>query len=215
LLAESQDIALYTWQIELMKRYSPKGKILEVGCSSGFFLKTASKAGYEVLGIDLGDENVIFGQYFLGVTILNRDFLQLDNSVQFDWIVMNQLIEHVTDPRAFIRKARSLLNPNGHFLITTPNLICAERLVKWPRWFGLRPIIIDAFVHPNHCVLFRPDTLKKILTQEGFVNVKTGYNPTGFVSGDRHKIRRLIAKFIVRYAPEMNGPNFYAVAKKL
>ena len=58
--------------------------MLEVGCSAGFFLKAASEAGYEATGIDLGDENVIFGQHFLGVTILNGDFLQLENNIRYD-----------------------------------------------------------------------------------------------------------------------------------
>lgn len=211
LLSESRSAALRTWLVKLMQRYQPKGKMLEVGCSAGFFLKATSEAGYEVIGIDLGDENVIFGKYFLGVTIINGDFLQLDNSLRPDWIVMNQLIEHVVNPREFIRKARSLLVPNGHLLITTPNLALAEWLIKWPKRFGLKPIIIEALVHPNHCVLFKPQALKQVLAKEGFSNLEVGHNPTGFI-GER-RLRRLVDRFMLRFMPNSIGPNFWIIGK--
>jgi 2-polyprenyl-3-methyl-5-hydroxy-6-metoxy-1,4-benzoquinol methylase len=199
------------WLIELMKSYNPNGRMLEIGCSTGFFLKAASDAGYEVIGIDLGDENVMFGKYFLGVKILNEDFLRFDEEKPMDWIVMEQLIEHVVNPMEFIRKAKSLLNSNGHLLITTPNLDFAESLIKWPKKFAMRPVFKDAFGHSNHCVLFRPDALKKLLTQEGFNVLAVGHNPSGFIS--RRRYRHIIERILPRLMPNWIGPNFYIIAK--
>jgi len=214
LLVESKNGAHNEWLADLMKKFMPKGRVLEVGCGAGFFLRKLAENGYDGLGIDLGEENPIFAKYFLGLTIYNVDFLQFVQTPDMDWIVMNQLLEHVTDPRAFIQKAFTLLKPGGHILVTTPNLLFAKTLISWCTKLRLKPLLGDAFSHPpNHCVLFEPGTMKQLWVSQGFQVLQAGHNPTGWMGENR--IRRFVDRVILSTLPTRTiGPNFYMIGRK-
>jgi 2-polyprenyl-3-methyl-5-hydroxy-6-metoxy-1,4-benzoquinol methylase len=206
ILTEARHGRLRDWHLRLMQSVQPLGRVLEVGCSGGFFLRTMQDAGYVVRGIDLGAECAIFGKTFLGVEIETRDFLEWEGQV--DWVVMHQVIEHVPDPTAFIRKAHELLAPGGRLLITTPNLSFARRLAALT---GNR-VLGDALGHPpSHCILFEPNVLAKALQQQGFKIERLGHNPTGFEAGTG--LRLMADRLLMKFAAPI-GPNFYIIGRK-
>ena len=56
---------------------------------------------------------------------------------QFDTIVAGDLIEHLSNPGAFLRQAAKHLAPNGRLILTTPYPFCLVQfvyaLMKYPR----------------------------------------------------------------------------------
>jgi SAM-dependent methyltransferase len=165
------------------------------------FLAEAERLGYRVTGLDLGPENRLFAAEFLGVEVLDGDFL----AAEFE-----QLIEHVAAPGQYVDKARQVLKPGGHLMITTPNLAFARPITQVLKWLG-QPPIGDALGHPpNHCVLFEPKTIRWLLGSKGFSVISIQTNPTGLKK--QRPVRRLIDSTMLRI-PKPLGPNMLIVAR--
>lgn len=49
---------------------------------------------------------------------------------KFDLVVMCDVLEHVNDPVDLINFCKKHLNPEGHILVSLPNFICVENLLK-------------------------------------------------------------------------------------
>jgi 2-polyprenyl-3-methyl-5-hydroxy-6-metoxy-1,4-benzoquinol methylase len=61
-----------------------------------------------------------FGIPELEYKAIHGDFLKIEiNQESYDFISMGEVLEHVEDPLAFLRKASTLLGPNGHIFMTT------------------------------------------------------------------------------------------------
>lgn len=117
--------AMYWAVAEVLKQVdsSFNPKILEVGSGLGYLTYALVKAGYCAKGMDISSNAVInakakFGDYFECNNIFDVAILPEN---QFDVIVLNEVIEHVNDPVAFIEKLLSLLTPEGKLVVTTPN----------------------------------------------------------------------------------------------
>jgi len=198
------------WLVSSMQKLKPTGSVLEVGCGSGFLLKAAKDAGYEVVGMDLGGENVNFADQYLGVGVRNQNFLSATG--QYDWVVMHQLIEHVPNPGDFLAKARELLKPGGILMVTTPNLSFAKAAVRVPRSLSLRPRLGDAFGHPpTHCVIFSPNSLTMLMERHGLSVVQVANNPTGMKTPSA--IRRWVESKLLVRIPWVMGPNMLVCAE--
>jgi 2-polyprenyl-3-methyl-5-hydroxy-6-metoxy-1,4-benzoquinol methylase len=119
-----------------ISRYQP-GKILDIGCGSGKFLKFAKQLGWSVMGIEL-DENAVRAARAAGLNVIHGSFTEISNlDQQFDLIVCSHVLEHVYDPVSLISLSLLRLAPNGEFWIQWPNP-CADGLTLFgANWRGL------------------------------------------------------------------------------
>jgi SAM-dependent methyltransferase len=92
----------------------------------------------------------------LGIPI-HSDFAQVPQG-QWDVVTAIEVLEHVLDPIAELRRIRSLLRPGGLLLLTTGNAApFADHLTRWP------------YVIPEiHISFYEPQTLERALRQTGF-----------------------------------------------
>ncbi len=87
---------------------------------------------------------------------------------RFDLILLLNLIEHVADPAAVLRRMQSLLSPTGVILIKTPNVDTLDcRIFQHHNWGG--------FHCPRHFVLFTRQSLLDLGTACGLAQVQTRY----------------------------------------
>lgn len=85
----------------------PADSVLDYGCGSGLLIEYFRRRGYhDVSGFD--EYSPLFGDR----TVLNRPY---------DCLIMQDVIEHVSDPRSLMRTAISLTKPGGRICIGTPN----------------------------------------------------------------------------------------------
>jgi len=103
----------------------PRGKILDLGCASGFFLTVAQDKGLDPYGVELSDygaqkciERFGTSHIFHG-EVENAQFAA-HPSKKFDAVFMTDYIEHVRDPLAVLETAREMLTENGCVVLTTP-----------------------------------------------------------------------------------------------
>jgi 2-polyprenyl-3-methyl-5-hydroxy-6-metoxy-1,4-benzoquinol methylase len=106
-----------------------KGKrVLDVGFGMGQNLLLMKKLGAEVTGIDLDPDAVQFAREVLGIqSVHRRDIDYHSEQTPYDLITLHDVVEHPLDPLAVLRKARSLLAPNGLLSIWTPNASSVDK----------------------------------------------------------------------------------------
>jgi SAM-dependent methyltransferase len=135
------------------------GRLLDVGSATGFFLN-AARLDFEVDGIDPSRWAVEYARrrLKLEVRLGSLDTAAFEAS-RFDVVTMNDVIEHLPDPRAALEKTRRLLRPGGVLYLVTPDIGGLAARILRGKWWGLRPA---------HLYYFSRRTLQRMLEDAGF-----------------------------------------------
>lgn len=109
-------------------RYTTK-KYLEVGPGHGLFLKTAVDTfpkECEFLAIDISAQSLNLSKAILkyfrpeqNIGYINGDVLDMDIDGECDFILMGEVLEHVSQPQKLLTKINSLLSQSGKAFIST------------------------------------------------------------------------------------------------
>ena len=139
------------------------GRLLDVGCGNGEFLKFARNHGWDVTGIDF-DEKAITEAGSSGLDVRLGSIEVIDSEEKFDFICLSHVIEHVYDPAEFVRSCYSRLNDGGVLWLETPNIEGFGNSIYKSNWRGLEP--------PRHLILFNREAISELSLKMGFVSVK-------------------------------------------
>jgi len=143
------------------------GKLLDIGCGNGAFLKAFSEVypKYELAGLELDDRNKEVIESINGVKKLYHGNIDvLDES--FDIIVMVHALEHISDPIKYLISVSNKLNQGGLLFIEVPHL------EKSP---------FDILI-ADHCTHFNLESLETVVKRSKFKIVKamSDYIPKEF-----------------------------------
>lgn len=174
-------------RVRLIRRLASTGAtVMEVGCGEGQLLQAIEADGdpsWRVVGVDISPE-ACDALRAAGIEMHCAQFEELawpDATV--DLVIMNQVIEHLADPRACVAKAVRLLKPGGRLLIETPSVGSWDRdWVPSDRWGGWHC--------PRHWSLYTKDSLAALLTQQGLTVERTEYLLSPFIWA--HTLQNLV-----------------------
>ena len=118
--------------------------------------------GYEVYGIDLDPEAVkIAKRRGLKVENLSIEDISLDNK-RFDLIIAIALLEHLTEPLAFLQRVGSLLKETGKVILQYPNRDSLNARVS-----RLSKHSWDMYGEPGHVFFYSLENLKNMAQRVG------------------------------------------------
>ncbi|MDE2403418.1 MAG: class I SAM-dependent methyltransferase [Sphingomonadales bacterium] len=143
------------------------GRLLDLGCSTGLFLERAAAMGFAASGIEFSAASARFAAGRTGLPVMTGTIHDCDEpDASFDVITAFDVIEHVPDPGADLRRAWDLLKPGGWLVLSTPNI---DGL--FPR--ASRPLagLLGYWPHPEppyHLFQFSVATLTELLARCGF-----------------------------------------------
>ena len=150
-------------RMSFLERYvTPKQRVLEVGCSSGFMLSALTDKGMEVYGLD-PSEGFIEYVRSKGIQVYKTlEELQRQHDLTFSLIIHYYVLEHVRNPVEFIREYMELLHEDGRMIFEVP---CATdplvELYKVPAF--------DRFYWSvAHHWYFTRESLTKVLKKTGY-----------------------------------------------
>ncbi|HUR29240.1 MAG TPA: class I SAM-dependent methyltransferase [Planctomycetota bacterium] len=156
------DEALYLRTFERrLRRLAPLlprgGRALDVGCAAGFAMRVLAERGFDVFGIEPSRAiRAIALQSFAPERVHAGT---LDDAPfapgSFDLVTLWDVLEHLPDPVAALRKVRTLLAPGGRLVLETQNIEALAARVLGRRW--------THFKHDEHLVHFSPRTLRRAL----------------------------------------------------
>jgi 2-polyprenyl-6-hydroxyphenyl methylase / 3-demethylubiquinone-9 3-methyltransferase len=170
---------------------------LDVGCGAGLMAEPLARLGAAVTGVDAAPENVAAAQSHsagqgLAITYLCADVASLTG--QFDLVTSMEVVEHVTDPGAFVAALAGRLAPGGLMILSTPNRTPLSRfgLITLGEGLGRIPKGThdwDKFVKPDELEALLMDAGMRVVTRRGL-----SFSPTkGFVLSDDVSLNYLFA----------------------
>jgi len=149
----------------LGRELTAPARVLDIGCASGFFVKAALEAGFDVVGADASHWMIAQAKRrasrakFVVGTLESLNF-----DAEFDAITLWDVLEHVHSPRDVIRRIHGWLHPGGRLLMSMPNSSSLVARTLRSRWVLLLR---------EHLWYFSPETIEKLLQQCGFELVRT------------------------------------------
>ena len=144
----------------------PRGRLLDVGCSCGYFMEVAASQGFDVRGVEFSKSAIAAASPHIRERIVHGSLEDLAAEERFDLISAFDLIEHVPDPAAFLAQCRARLAPNGMLVVSTPDTGHVLRPLMRSRWPMLQPM--------QHLHLFSARALTQTLEAAGFTDVVVG-----------------------------------------
>lgn len=170
-------------ELRVFRKYCSKGTVLDVGCSSGGFLYQLIKryAGdYRVLGTDISLAPLDYAEK-MGVPVVRGDFLKHRFDEQFDAVTFWAVMEHLMEPRLFLKKASDVLKPGGICVILVPNFESLAVKLLGPKY---------RYILHEHVNYFTAKTLKDFVANEfEFLGVSsTHFNPIVILKDFRHQV---------------------------
>jgi 2-polyprenyl-3-methyl-5-hydroxy-6-metoxy-1,4-benzoquinol methylase len=99
----------------------PNVTVLDIGCGFCESLAYHASRGCDVYGVEADENSRKVADKFGFKLHIGQFSPHLFSSVSFDYITMDQVIEHMKDPIEILRGAAQILKPGGKVAITTPN----------------------------------------------------------------------------------------------
>lgn len=176
-------------RVKAIRRLIPSGKLADIGCGKGFFLKAASKL-FDVTGFELSPDAAEFGRSSLGLDIRCGDFEQASLSGEkFDIITLWDVLASLYDPREGLERVSTMLKDNGYLIMTVPDIDSRSFKISKKGW----PLLIP----PINLWYFSKKSIEKLLNKHGFELVDWRYD-SKWVSGN----------FVIRKFGRITGLSF-------
>ncbi len=143
----------------LIENRIASGRILDVGCSQGHFLDVME--GWQRCGIEMAKDDAEVAHQKYGDCIQSCTFEDYKCSPSFfDVITMQDVLDHMIDPIAALKKCLVILKPGGLIAIKVHDISCLFAKLSGSRF--------SAIVPPYHLSYFNRTSLRMALGRAGF-----------------------------------------------
>lgn len=141
------------------------GRLLDVGCATGFSLDAAQKLGWKASGIEISEFACDYGRKTLGLDLSCGSLADVNFPPEtFDAVTMWDYLEHSPDPGGEIEIAHGLLKKGGLLVLTTPDISSLPARIYGSRWMGIK--------EEEHLYYFSRDTIRGLLRKAHFETVR-------------------------------------------
>jgi 2-polyprenyl-3-methyl-5-hydroxy-6-metoxy-1,4-benzoquinol methylase len=196
------------------------GKLLDIGCGTGYFLQTMKAHRWEVTGIEADEGARQFAQNQFDLNVLMPEQILTLSEKQYDVITLWHVLEHIHDLHGIWQNFKRLLKPNGRLIIAVPNHQSYDAKHYQAYW--------AAYDVPRHLWHFSPTSLellaerydfrisdKKIMPFDPFyialLSEKYKNSPLGMFFGGLHGGIALIKSWL---DPNVSSSIIYVLASK-
>jgi SAM-dependent methyltransferase len=143
-----------------------------VGCGTGGLLDWLKKHGWHVYGVEISKQAAEYGNKY-ELNIFNGELIEAKYpSAFFDVVVINQVLEHLYDPKKTLKEIHRILKTDGTLIVGVPNIDSYEAKVFGRYW--------SALDIPRHLYHFNLRSLK-LLVEENNFNIKRITNTAFFI----------------------------------
>jgi 2-polyprenyl-3-methyl-5-hydroxy-6-metoxy-1,4-benzoquinol methylase len=197
---EDAQISDFKRWLELLESRKGKGRLLDVGCGMGIFLKMAQDRGWEAYGVDVSDDAVEIARNRLHVNAYaaTLDEAHFADSF-FDVVTLLDVIEHLPDPLMDLAAIRKVLKNDGVIFLNTPNERALLRLIAQVFYgisLGKWTYPIRKLFHEYHLYYYSAKTLEIMLRKAGFTIVYQESKSIPLVKARGSRIEKAIVQSV-------------------
>ena len=148
--------------------------ILDIGCGEGYTLKYYNDLNWGVLGLDFSSSGLINHNPNLIKKFVQgdiKDYLKkIQCKKQFDIVIMNNVLEHLTDPHEILQLLDKLTHDDSVLIIEVPN----DFSIIQEKVFQMNKIQETFWVKiPDHIQYFNKEGLLALCYENGWSSKKT------------------------------------------
>jgi ubiquinone/menaquinone biosynthesis C-methylase UbiE len=144
----SEHLARYAFA----RRYAHGKRVLDTGCGTGYGSAELAQSAVEVTGVDIAADAIEYAR--ANYPIAGLRFLEASCTAvpfpaeSFDLVVAFEVIEHLTDQRAFLDECARVLTREGLLIVSSPNkhYYAETRAATGPNPFHEHEFEADEFV---------------------------------------------------------------------
>jgi 2-polyprenyl-3-methyl-5-hydroxy-6-metoxy-1,4-benzoquinol methylase len=145
----------------------PPGKVLDVGCGCGVFLNLLKRLGWQTYGTDISPAALAICQTNGHQVCPAAEVLQRLDRNSFDWIILDNVLEHIAEPWVVLKQLNQLLRTGGRLTVCVPNFGGKDAPLFGGFWEMLDP--------PRHYFHYSAAGLTTLLQRCGFEITKTTF----------------------------------------
>jgi 2-polyprenyl-3-methyl-5-hydroxy-6-metoxy-1,4-benzoquinol methylase len=140
--------------------YGKRGRMLDIGCATSFFLDEARKRGWDVSGIEPSRWAKKYAEEKFGIKIMFPTLEEADFGPEtFDVVVMLDVFEHLAKPREMLLIIHRILKKDGLLVVATPDVDSLMSRILQAKWWG---------INRHHLFYFSKKTIEDIFARTGF-----------------------------------------------
>lgn len=141
-------------KLKLISEFYKTGKILDIGCGTGDFLKTVKEAKWETIGIEPSPDARKMAIENYALDVREEAEIKILEKETFDIITMWHVLEHVPELNERIEDLKRLIKPNGVIIIAVPNCTSLDAKIYSENW--------AAYDVPRHLYHFSPTDIETV-----------------------------------------------------
>ena len=155
-------------RLSLARRFVSPGRLLDIGCGFGQFLRVAAAGGWEVDGVEPSRPARDYLKKKLGIKV--RETVP-DDLADYQLVTLWDVVEHQPTPRKFLEEIGRTVSSGSVLAITVPNRNCLLTWLAEFIWKISKKKIsgpLKKFYFISHLQYFSPESLRLLLEKSGF-----------------------------------------------
>jgi len=154
-------------RINMFESYRKNNKLLDVGCSTGVFLKAARNKGWEVWGVEISKPAANYAKEMYNLNVYCGQLKKAGyKNDYFDVVNMWSVLEHVSNPAEVISEAHRILRKGGLLILNVPNYESFPIKILGKKY---------RYICNGHLFYFTKNCIYKLLTQFKIIKIYTEY----------------------------------------
>jgi 2-polyprenyl-3-methyl-5-hydroxy-6-metoxy-1,4-benzoquinol methylase len=152
------------WILNALRGEKEPVRILDAGTAAGYLGKVWRGDGHYVAGIEFdaatGEKA---RQYYDVFEIANLENYAFSARREFDYIVFADVLEHLRDPAAVLRRCIPCLKESGKIIISVPNI--ANWIIRLSLLFGKFDYMDRGILDKTHLRFFTSRSLRQLMKE--------------------------------------------------
>lgn len=195
--------------------FPAQARVLELAAGSGAMTRRLLDQGFKVEAADVVPENFrLHGEAPFHALDLNQDFAGALTQ-RYPGLVALEIIEHLENPRHFLRQCALALEPGGVLVLSTPNIDTPRSVLRFITHGHFRQFGDEDYRVSGHITPISQWQMEKMIAEQGWDVLEWTSCGVAYGKGMRHLSAKLLALLMGRNPRTKGAITLLVLRKKI